>query len=132
MGKSRSDAPEIASPFVTTGNGVPGAEGLCRQGRGALPAPADANQLATVGSDLDVRTPGETGLIRVPIRQIEPRSADPFFVAPDEAEARQCRSDTAQHKPVLKDGNGVGCDASVSHAAPEPTLATPRKALEAR
>jgi Domain of unknown function (DUF4185) len=64
---------------------------------------------------LQVQTPGEVALMRVPKTSIMDRSRYDFFAGVDEPGNPKWTSDLAAREPVFRDPNGVGWNLSVSY-----------------
>lgn len=76
-----------------------------------------ANELEDT-DNLQVQTPGEVTLMRVPKTQITVRSAYEFFTGLDNNGNPTWSTDIRQRQPVFQDSNGVGWNLSVSYDAP--------------
>lgn len=76
-----------------------------------------ANELKLTAA-LQVQTPGEVALMRVPMAQITERNAYEFYAGLDSNQAPIWSADIETRQPVFLDNNGVGWNSSVSYNAP--------------
>ncbi len=68
-------------------------------------------------ADLQIQTPGEIDLMRVPADQLMQRDAYEFFAGLDGDDSPTWTTDIGQRQPVFEDENGVGWNVSVSYNA---------------